>query len=94
MKGGNLTPAQVAAKHPHLGDKRTLQRWCREEVVEHERTPSGRFQFTPEQVAKLTTTHAPRTQHPEVAVPNPMTRRGGQLQLVTVKAKPRRQGAA
>ncbi len=89
-----MTPAQVAAKHPALGTARTIQRWCREELVEHERTPSGRCFFTDAQVEKLTTTQTARERRPEVAVPNPMQRGGAQLALVTVKAKPRRRKAS
>lgn len=68
----NLTPTEVVQKYPELRiTARTLQRWCREGIVHHLRTPSDRILFGPDDVERLLERQQPREHHPEVLTPNP-----------------------
>jgi hypothetical protein len=71
MADAFMSPAEVAAAHPHLGGARTIQRWCRLQWVEHGVTPSGRIKFSPAQVELLLERRAAQTRHVEVHTPNP-----------------------
>lgn len=78
MNEPTIRLSEAAARaHVH---KRTLQRWCRERLVEHCRTAGGHFRFTEEQVSKIVERVTVVEHYPEVDTPNPW--RTAELEVV------------
>lgn len=63
------TPAEVAQRTGF--QERTIQRWCRDELISHIRTPGGHYRLTEEHIREAQEVYTRKPRRPRVNVDEP-----------------------